>query len=86
MECDQREAAELAASLATKRAGQAPFQRKRGDSSPPQTTRIPTRGFREPNPKTNTVQDKTLSTNREGRKERQIQRAKEHKTHNHMNL
>ena len=60
MECDQREAAELAASLATKRAGQAPLQRKRDDSSPPQTTRIPTRGFREPNPKSNTVQDKIV--------------------------
>jgi len=59
MECDQREAAELAASLATKRAGQAPLQRKRMTPSlHMQTTRIPTREFREPNPKSNNVQDK----------------------------
>ena len=44
MEEDQREAAELATSLAAKRAGQAPRKRKRDDSSPPKTTGIPTRG------------------------------------------
>lgn len=68
MECDQREAVELAASLATERAGPAPFQRKRDDSSPPQTTRIPTREFREPNPKCNSVQEKDIVRKQGGEK------------------
>jgi len=75
MEEQQREAAELTASIAAKRAGQAPQKRKRDDSSPPKkTTGILTRGgrdrFKEPKPRTELYRSRQRHPPQRGRGER----------------
>jgi len=74
MEEDQREAAELATSLAAKRAGQAPRKRKRDDSSPPKNYRDPDQGgrdrFKEPKPRTELYRSRQRHPPQRGRGER----------------